>query len=684
MNKILPLLLLIIFATQVMGLDNKRRKEIRDSLRLVRNERLQRKQTISQKPTSSTKAQRNTQSTPENVSLNHKGGSSEPSKPEAVAVELPISDTIMVESLNLKETDIQNLLQGLAVQYNLNVYVSPEVKGNVSVNFARLPLKSVIKTIVRENGFALSVNNGVIKVYRPKIKPKEKPKPKIKMEIDYKDGALSIDIENAPTKQVVRKLIELTGKTIVTDKGVKGQITSFFKNLKFDKGLRLLAQTNDMGIEEKRGIYTLYKQMSGAKGKRNSNNIWVDVQGDTVSIEAQKAEINEVISAISYQSGISTVVYGKLSGQINIKVKDIPINDALRYIFRDNEFTFWVNKGIYFIGPQKMQNVNNSRLIMMTHMKADKVKELIPGSLTKNTQINVVNSQNGIMVVGTYEQIEAISQYIEKIDLPIPQILIEALVVDIDMDKVREHGISMFIGDPQSMQSGGPEQLFPSFSQVVNKNQTESFLDGIPGLKDIVSLPKNFAAKIDALERNKFLKIRSKPQIATLNGQTATLTIGQTQYFLLKSATDINSGSAVKNTTTERFEKIEANVTLTVTPYVTGKNEVTCEILPDFTEPEGSFDASAPPTLNHRTMKSTVRLKDGETIILGGLVKESEQEVHNQVPLLGDIPILGWLFKNVRKVTSRSQLMIFVTPRIYYDSEGKVDVDEYMEKLEEF
>ncbi len=684
MNKIVISLVLLLLASQSFGLNAERRKAVRDSLRQERNERMKRQRTRKRVGITNTK-----KAVPVEEELTDNDASGvvlETAEPVVKKdVKLPIADSIMVESLNLKETDIQNLFQGLAVQYNLNVYVSPEVKGNVSVNFAKLSLASVIKTIARENGFALKVNNGVIKVYKPKAKKKVKAKPKTRMDIEFKNNQLSVDIENASTKKVIRKLIELSGKNIVTDKGVKNKVSAFFKNLKFDKALRLFAQTNDMGIEEKRGIYTLYKQMSGSKGgKRGNKNIWVDVRGDTVSIEAENANVEEVISAIGHQSGLSTVVYGKLTGTINIKVKDVSLDDALRYIFRDNDFTFWVNKDIYFIGPQKMQNVNNSRLIVMNHMKAEKVKELIPTSLTKSTQISIITSQNALMVVGTYEQIESINQYIEKIDLAIPQILIEALVVDIDMDKVREHGISMFIGDPKSLQSGGSEQFFPSMSQVVNKQQTESFLDAIPGLKDIVSLPKDFAAKIDALERNKFLKIRSKPQIATLNGQTATLTIGQTQYFLLKSATDMNSGSAVKNTTTERFEKIEANVTLTVTPYVTGKDEVTCEIIPDFSEPEGSFDASVPPTLNHRTMKSTVRLKNGETIILGGLVKESEQEVHNQVPFLGDIPVLGWLFKNVQKVTSRSQLMIFVTPRIYYNSEGKIDIDNYMEEVEEF
>ena len=113
---------------------------------------------------------------------------------------------------------------------------------------------------------------------------------------------------------------------------------------------------------------------------------------------------------------------------------------------------------------------------------------------------------------------------------------------------------------------------------------------------------------------------------------------------------------------------------------MTGEGEINCEIVPDFSEPEGSFNSSVPPTLNKRYVKSSVRLRDGETIVLGGMVKESVNDVYNQVPFLGSIPVIGWLFKNVERVHSKSQLLIFVTPHIYYGQEGSVDIADEIER----
>ena len=85
-------------------------------------------------------------------------------------------------------------------------------------------------------------------------------------------------------------------------------------------------------------------------------------------------------------------------------------------------------------------------------------------------------------------------------------------------------------------------------------------------------------------------------------------------------------------------------------------------------------------TINKRYVKSSVRLRDGETIVLGGMVKESVNDVYYQVPFLGSIPVIGWLFKNVERVHSKSQLLIFVTPHIYYGHEGSVDIADEIER----
>ncbi len=606
-----------------------------------------------------------------------------PAPEAAKPIELPISDSLMVKSLNVRNTEIRDVLQGLGIQYSVNILMAPEVSGPITVNFSKIKLKEAIRLIAEENGYVLSVVHGAIKVEkRPAPKPLTPPPPRFK--ITFEGNKLSVDVQKISSDQVIRRLVEVTGRNIVSDQGSLQDMSAFFKDMDLRKGLNLLAETNGMSVREKDGVYTLYREAwSTAAGKEGSSvtvpgRMHITVKDKLVSLEVTGAPLAEIISSISGQTGISTVVYGDLKGTVTMRVTDLPIEEAFQILFRGTDFTFWMHNGIYFIGPQTMQVLNNSKLIVLKHLKVDDVMDLLPPSLTKDAQLKAVKSQNAIMVVGTYEIIDGLNQYISQIDLPVPQILIEALVVDVDMDRIRQYGVDLFMGDAKRVPS--TEHIYPNVDQVLNKGRAQDIVDAIPGVRDIVSLPKNFVAQIQALEQEKVLKIRSRPQIATLNGSEATITVGQTQYFLLKTETDYQQAVGVSAKTSERFEKIEANVTLTVTPFVTGQGEITCDIVPDFSEPEGSFDSRTPPTLNRRVLKSKVRLRDGETIVLGGLVKESVNRTTRQFPFLGSIPVIGWLFKNVSDTKSRSQLMIFVTPHVYYGKDANVDPTKYLKK----
>jgi type II secretory pathway component GspD/PulD (secretin) len=599
--------------------------------------------------------------------------------------DLPISDTLRLEALNVRGTEIKDLLQGMALQFGLNLVLSPEVQGPVTVNFNQIALKQAIWMVAQENGYQIEVQAAVMRVSRPKPVVVA---PIVQNDIQFVNNRLSMDVKDIELADVVRKLVQVTNKNLLLDRSAKGAVTVYLKDLEFDKAIKILAQTNDLQIRESEGVSTLYRAAwaqpeapkQGGGAAIGARGVFVEVKDSLVQLDVQGASLSQVVQALVQQANLNAVLYGNLQGTVTARLRGVSLNDALKFVFRESQSTFWFNNNILFVGPLTMQGGGNSQLIKMKYLRAEAALEALPNLMTKNSTLKVIKGLNGLMVLGSYEDIDAIRRYVEQIDQPVPMILIEALVVDVDLDKVRDYGLNLFLG--QVPKAGAQEALYPNVSQVFNRNQAQSFLDGIPGFKDVISLPQNFVGQIRALEQEKTVKIHSRPLIATLNGETANITIGQTQYYLLKTQTDVNQGSGtVSNRVTENFTQINANVSLTVTPFVTGEGEITCEIIPDFSEPEGSFSAETPPTLNHRKLKSNVKLRDGETIVLGGLVKNSKQQINTQVPFLGSIPYLGWLFKNSNTVTSRSQLMIFVTPKVFYGSEARVNVDKELERL---
>ena len=594
---------------------------------------------------------------------------------------LPIDDSIIVKNLNVKNTEIRDLLQGMAVQYGLNLFLAPDVRGPVTINFNNQPLKEALRLLLQWNGYEYVIDGGVIRVQKRVEKAPETPKLSEKrFVVDFKNNALTLDVEEIQLDKLVRKIVEVTGKNILMEPNTNKPISIFVQNMPFERALRYLAESADLEYEEDDGVVSIKKASwnLGRKNNESGGRFRVKLVNDSLlSIEAVDAPLASLLSEIFAQTKLNTMVYGKIEGQVTSHISGIPVRDALKYLFRGTSYTFWEREGVYFVGPHEMQTADNSLLIKLKHLRAEDVVKLLPTTLTKSTQIQVVKAQNALMAVGNYDVLDAISHYVDKMDLPVAQILIEVLVVDMDIEKGHNHGLDLFFG--KASQNVGSEKLFPSVDQTLNARQTQKILNGL-GLGEIVSIPKDMVAKINVMEQEKILDVKARSRIATLNGETAVLTIGQTQYYMMSSEVDYNQGDAVTSKTTQRFEQIAANSNITVTPYVTGDGEISCEIVPDFSEPEGSFNSSIPPTINKRYVKSSVRLRDGETIVLGGMVKESVNDVYYQVPILGSIPVLGWLFKNVERVHSKSQLLIFVTPHIYYGVEGSVDIADEIEK----
>ena len=492
---------------------------------------------------------------------------------QGAAQPLPIPDSVIIKNLNVKNTEIRDLLQGMAVQYGLNLFLAPEVKGPVTVNFNTQPLKDALRVLLQGNGYEYVLDGGVIRVQKPVVKAPEPPKaPEKRFVVEWTketpdqvrgdkerlvsgdvSGLLTIDVEDAPLDKVVRKIVEVSGKNILLEQGNSKSVTVFVQNMPFERAVRHLAESSDLSYDDEEGIVTIKKSTwnLGGKNKENSNKFKVRLSSDSLlSIEAVEAPLASLLSEILSQTKLNAMVYGKLDGQVTAHMSGVPVRETLKYLFRGTAYTFWERNGVYFIGPHEMQTADNSLLIKLKHLKAEDVIKLLPSTLTKGTQIQVVKSQNALMAAGSYDVLDAISQYVEKMDLPVAQILIEVLVVDVDLEKGHNHGLNLFFGN--AAKSVGSENLFPSVDQTLNSKQLQRVFNGI-GLGEIVSIPKDLVTKINAMEQEKILDVKARSQIATLNGETAVLTIGQTQYYMMASEVDYNQGDAVTSKTTQRI-----------------------------------------------------------------------------------------------------------------------------------
>jgi type IV pilus assembly protein PilQ len=266
--------------------------------------------------------------------------------------------------------------------------------------------------------------------------------------------------------------------------------------------------------------------------------------------------------------------------------------------------------------------------------------------------------------------------------------MIEALVVDYNLDEMFEFGITASVGD--STMANHVDKWYPGVDVTASGPRINSLLKDIGSISlfgqqfnfgNLGNLPNDFYVNIRALEQDGLANVKSRPLLSTLNGHTAYLKIGTIQNYVFTDIMPIQNQLSSTYIEQERIQKIEAVISFEITPWVGPNEQLTLEIKPDFQTPVGEFspDKNLIPSINTRTLESTVKLKDGETIVLGGLIQDIESKQISKFPFLGDIPLLGELFTNRKTKKTKSEMMIYITPRIFYEDEFGYAYYEYEE-----
>jgi type IV pilus assembly protein PilQ len=170
---------------------------------------------------------------------------------------------------------------------------------------------------------------------------------------------------------------------------------------------------------------------------------------------------------------------------------------------------------------------------------------------------------------------------------------------------------------------------------------------------------------LSALETNGDADVRQTPKLSTLNGHDASLTIGSTVYYSVRTQNVSNSLTPI-TTVTEQFNSVQANLGITIKPVVSGDDQVTLTIDVSFTDFIGKAPASGPPPSSTSQFKSIIRVRNEEMIVLGGLERLEKSENTSGTPILSRIPVLRWLFSSREKTKNKLVSVVFIKPTIIY------------------
>ena len=387
-----------------------------------------------------------------------------------------------------------------------------------------------------------------------------------------------------------------------------------------------------------------------------------DDLGDTpITLHATGTPLMDILSVLSEKSGLNIVASTDVeTREISIHLTNTPIEEALNLIVRAAGLGYERIGDSVLVAPQEQLTQDTGFSSYVLEIEYADAFELVPLVEKIAEKVAADPGGNRLVVVATPGMIDQIRSVVKELDVPPMQIMLETEVIEVSTDRMAEYGIdwdnilhqSVIFAEPGS--GGVP----PSDSQYGEIPENMPFIGRGMETHDIYRQAMALEVALDLLEQDGGAKILSNSKLATLNNRTASIHIGDVIPYAVSNLT---SGGVLQ----QQVQKERVGVKVEVTPRAAGDGHITVMVKPSvsniiaFRGPNEEY-----PWTKERTATTQVRVMDGQTFMIAGLLSEDETETVTKVPLLGDIPVLGYLFRHTSTQVKQSDLLIKITPRI--------------------
>lgn len=421
-----------------------------------------------------------------------------------------------------------------------------------------------------------------------------------------------------------------------------------------------------------------------------------------VTIDFKDADIQNVLRILSYKSGVNIVAGKDVTGIVTIRLVDVPWEKALDVVLKTYGYAY--DRSDNIIRVTTVENLKKEELstevFVLNYSQATEVEKALKDVLSERGKVRSDTRSNTLIVTDMPTSLQQVKKVVERLDKITPQVVIEAKVIETTLGDSEQMGIKWNVsanisgsGRPTTLpfparQTGEwsrfmPEGRAPTSTTTVDSlgvahtDISSDFPAHAPG--SVPNFPvadkgefkfgtidfSQFQALLEMIKNRTNTKILSEPHVTTLNNQEAKIVVGEI----------ISIPTFERNSTTGKMEITgykdkELGILLTVVPHINDQDEIVLNVEPKISTLLG-YDALTAeikaPRFAVRGASTQVRIKNGQTIAIGGLIKENEVDTKNSVPFLGDIPYLGKLFSHKDKTVQRTDLLFFMTVNIVSD-----------------
>lgn len=396
------------------------------------------------------------------------------------------------------------------------------------------------------------------------------------------------------------------------------------------------------------------------------------VFANTLSISLKEAPTKSILAYLAEENNKNIVLVEDIQNRSTLRIESRSFDEIIKSIAEINQLSVKIENNIYYIHKKeqnKIEEVNNNPTLLTQNIKLHyaKASEIIDSItkgngnlLSENGYLHFDERSNSIIIKDTASSIKNITTLIKHLDLPTEQIAIEARIVTISSENLKELGVrwGMFNRNEHSHRFAGRLEG--------NGFETNNLNVNFPVLNNSASAVLQIASingrvldlELSALEQENNVEIIASPRLLTTNKKSASIQQG----------TEIPYTIYNKKSETFDFEFKDAVLGLDVTPQISADNQILLDLIVTQNSPNGQNGVSGLTTIDKQELRTQVFAKHGETIVLGGVFQHLKSKGEDKVPILGSIPVVKQLFSQSRNKISKRELVIFVTPYIVKSS----------------
>jgi type IV pilus assembly protein PilQ len=376
-----------------------------------------------------------------------------------------------------------------------------------------------------------------------------------------------------------------------------------------------------------------------------------------ISLAFKDVNIEDALKVIAEASGLNIILDNDVRAKVSINLKEVPWQIALDNLLKTNEFTYKKQGNIIrIITMETLKREEETlplltKIILLNFAKAEDIQKSLAKIISPRGTIEINIPTNSLIISDSPETLLKIEEVVTKLDTRTPQVMIEALIISLKLTDTDKSGMD-WTATHKKVPGRSIQQSLKAPTSAIDLFYGKTILPGW-----------SFTSQMNFFEEDKRVNILANPRILTLDNLPAQIEINeQVPYTYVSTSTE--SSSTVTST---QFKDI--GIKLYVTPHITKDKIISLKVKGEQSFVASFVGSSNEPSIDSRKVETNFMLKDGDTVVIGGLKKKDYTNTVDKIPLLGDIPFVGkLLFSKIVKEAVNTELIIFITPRIMDES----------------